>query len=218
MLFYMRFSHSVYSFDILWLVDASPHFLFWYSHSILPVCVSLSFLFHKDTKSNCIWAHPSDCFNLGTGSQLTSVLKLPYFQIWPYWALGLQHVNLAGAEMVQLIMLHIKKCISTMWNSCKYYPYLWVLFRSNGWNTWKWMLGYIWNDSFLFESLLHSNWKEADKLINLSLTVCFCHCSLSYAPSSVHHSHRQWHKPSQDRITLVFCFKDIGWERQRSDA
>lgn len=75
-----------------------------------------------------------------------------------------------GAEMIQLIMLNIKKFISTMWNSCKYYPYLWELFRSNNWNTWKWMLGYIWNDSLLYESLLYSNWKEVDKLIDLSLT------------------------------------------------
>ena len=49
------------------------------------------------------------------------------------------------------------------------------------------------------------------------LLQCFCHCKLSYAPSHVHHSPWQWHKPSQDRITVVFCFKDIGWEMQRSD-
>ena len=46
---------------------------------------------------------------------------------------------------------------------------------------------------------------------------CFCHCNLSCAPSRVHHSPWQCHTSSQDRITVVFCFKDTGWKMQRSD-
>lgn len=64
-----------------------------------------------------------------------------------------------------------------MKTSCKYYPDLGELFRSNDWNTWKWMLGYGMIVYNMRVYCIQIRKKLTSWLICLWLQ-CFCHCNL----------------------------------------